>query len=73
MVDSILQRDAPGVEKAVIENRVTVCGYGPIMILMEYARSQDKRYKIEILARGHSGEVVPSREVVDYISLMAYI
>ncbi len=73
VVNSILQRDAPGVEQAVIKNRVTVCGYGPIMILMEYARSQDKKYKIEILARGHSGEVVPSREVVDYISLMAYI
>jgi AmmeMemoRadiSam system protein B len=72
VLDSILQRDAPGVEQAVVKNRVTVCGYGPIMALMEYSRFQSEKYKIEVLARGHSGEVVPSREVVDYVSLMAY-
>jgi AmmeMemoRadiSam system protein B len=72
VLDSILERNAPGVEQAIIKNRISVCGYGPIMSLMEYARSKEKKYKIEILARGHSGEVVPSREVVDYISLMAY-
>lgn len=72
ILDSILDRNAPGVEQAVIENRVSVCGYGPIMSLMEYARSQSPDYKIEILARGHSGEVSPSPEVVDYISLIAY-
>ena len=38
--------------------------------LLVYAHSP--AYKIEILARGHSGEVSPSPEVVDYISLMAY-
>lgn len=72
IVDHILERNAPGVEQAVIENRVSVCGYGPIMSLMEYARSQSPDYQIEILARGHSGEVHPSPEVVDYISLIAY-
>jgi AmmeMemoRadiSam system protein B len=72
VLDHILARNAPGVEEAVTRNRVSVCGYGPIMALMEYARSKEKNYRIEILARGHSGEVVPSREVVDYISLMAY-
>jgi len=72
VLDHILQRDAPGVEKAVLKNRISVCGYGPIMALMEYARSKSAAYKIEILARGHSGEVSPSPEVVDYISLIAY-
>ena len=72
ILDHILERNAPGVERAVIENRVSVCGYGPIMSLMEYARSRSSDYKIEILARGHSGEVSPSPEVVDYISLIAY-
>ncbi len=60
------------VERTVIENRVSVCGYGPIMSLMEYARFLSPEYKIKILARGHSGEVTPSPEVVDYISLIAY-
>ena len=72
VLDNILKRDAPGVEQAVVEHQISVCGYGPIMSLMEYARSREKKYKVEILARGHSGEVHPSREVVDYISLMAY-
>ena len=72
VLDSILKKDAPGVEQAVIENRISVCGYGPIMSLMEYAGSQEKKYSIEILARGHSGEVAPSQDVVDYISIMAY-
>lgn len=72
ILDHILERDAPAVERTVIEDRVSVCGYGPIMSLMEYARSHSPDYKIEILARGHSGEVVPSHEVVDYISLIAY-
>jgi len=72
ILDRILRRDAPGVEKAVIENRLSVCGFGPVMSLMEYSRSKSADYQIEILARGHSGEVSPSPEVVDYISLMFY-
>ena len=72
VLDSILKKDAPGVEQAVIEKRISVCGYGPIMSLMEYAGLQEKKYNIEILARGHSGEVAPSQDVVNYISIMAY-
>lgn len=72
ILDGILNRNAPGVERAAIENCVTVCGVGPIMSLMEYAHSKSPDYQIEILARGHSGEVSPSLEVVDYISLIAY-
>jgi AmmeMemoRadiSam system protein B len=72
VLDQILQRHAEGVEQAVRKNRVSVCGYGPIMSLMEYASAHSPAYKIEILARGHSGEVSPSTEVVDYISLIAY-
>jgi AmmeMemoRadiSam system protein B len=72
IIDHILERDAPGVEQIVIKNRLSVCGYGPIMSLMEFARLKDPEYKIEILARGHSGEVSPSQEVVDYISLIAF-
>jgi len=72
ILDHIMSRNAPGVEQSVKEKRVSVCGYGPIMTLMEYAGSHSPEYKIEILARGHSGEVSPSLEVVDYISLIAY-
>ncbi len=72
VIDTILNRNSEGVERAVIEKEATVCGYGPIMALMEYARSKQADYKIELLARGHSGEVSPSKEVVDYVSLMLY-
>ncbi len=72
ILDQILMQNAPGVESAVIENRVSICGYGPIMTLMDYAGTLSPDYRIEILARGHSGEVTASPEVVDYISLIAY-
>lgn len=72
VIDHILQGNAPEVERAVLKNRISVCGYGPIMALMEYSRLMSPDYKTEILARGHSGEVSPSTEVVDYISILTY-
>jgi len=72
VLESILSRNTKGVEMAVKKHHVSVCGYGPIMALMEYAGGLNPGYKMEILARGHSGEVIPSREVVDYISMIMY-
>jgi AmmeMemoRadiSam system protein B len=72
VIDHILQGNIAGVERAVRENRISVCGYGPIMALMEYSRSMSPEYRTEILARGHSGEVSPSPEVVDYVSIITY-
>ena len=72
ILDQILMQNAQGVERAVIEHRISACGYGPIMTLMEYAGTLNPEYRIEVLARGHSGEVSASPEVVDYISLIAY-
>lgn len=72
IIDKILSRNAPGVERKVREKSISVCGYGPVMSLMEYTQSRSTNYKMEILARGNSGEVSPSPEVVNYISLMFY-
>lgn len=72
ILDEILCRNAPGVEQTVRENSISACGYGPVMSLMEYAQTRSTDYKIEILARGNSGEVSPAPEVVNYISLMFY-
>jgi len=72
VVDKILSRNTRGVEQAVKDHHVSVCGYGPIMALMNYSMALDKHYRIRILARGHSGEVIPSLEVVDYISMIMY-
>jgi AmmeMemoRadiSam system protein B len=72
VLDKILDKDSPGMEQVVKQNKVSVCGYGPIMSLMEYSKNLQPDYGIEILARGHSGEVIPSREVVNYISMIMY-
>jgi AmmeMemoRadiSam system protein B len=72
VVDEILSGNPPGVERAVEDNNLSICGYGPIMALMEYSKAADPDYRIKILARGHSGEVNPSSEVVDYISMIFY-
>jgi len=72
ILENILARNAQGIEVAVKKHQISACGYGPIMTLMEYASAIESDYNVEILARGHSGEVIPSREVVDYISMIMY-
>lgn len=72
VLDKIMSRDTAGIEQVVKQDRISVCGYGPIMGLMEYVRSFCPEYQIQLLARGHSGEVSPSREVVNYISMIMY-
>jgi AmmeMemoRadiSam system protein B len=72
VLDQILSRDTQGVEKAVKKHQVSLCGYGPIMTLMQYASTFGPDYQMKVLARGHSGEVIPSHEVVDYISILFY-
>jgi AmmeMemoRadiSam system protein B len=72
VIDEIVGKNPSGVERAVKENHVTICGYGPIMVLMNYAGALSEDYHIRVLARGHSGEVVSSPEVVNYISMVMY-
>jgi len=72
VIDQILNRDIYGVESVIRKQHISVCGYGPLMTLMAYASLKTEKYQIKILARGHSGEVSPSREVVDYISMLFY-
>lgn len=72
VIDNILARNTAGVETAVKQFHVSVCGYGPIMSLMEYSKTLMPEYNIQILARGHSGEVNPSPEVVNYVSMILY-
>jgi len=56
----------------VIQNRISVCGYGPIMTLMEYSKLVTDNPKTTILARGNSGKTTPSSSVVDYVSILFY-
>ena len=72
VLEEILNRNTEGVDLAVKRYQVSVCGYGPIMVLMDYSGLIDPDYQIKVLARGNSGEVTPSHEVVDYISIILY-
>ena len=72
VIEKIQEFDAEGVEQIIAEKQVSVCGYGPIMTLMEYARLRSGKPKASILSRGSSGDVMPSSEVVDYVSVLFY-
>jgi len=72
VLDRIEKLDAPGIEQVIREKHISVCGYGPIMTLIEYARLVSDTPVAQILKRGSSGDVIPSNEVVDYVSLLLY-
>lgn len=72
VLDCIKERNAKAVFQAIIKEKISVCGYGPIMTLMEIILAKDKEYKMEVLSRGHSGQVEPAETVVDYISMLLY-
>ncbi len=72
VLNQIQQKNIERLYDEVKENKISVCGFGPIMSLMEYSRLQNADYQSDILARGHSGEIIPSNEVVDYISILFY-
>lgn len=65
----IMAMNPKGVEAVVKHEKVSVCGFGPVMCLMEYAKLLKPAATPVLIARGHSGEVVPSDEVVHYISI----
>ena len=56
--------------ETVIKNRISVCGYGPIMTLIEYSKLMEMDTRSTILARGNSGKTRPSDSVVDYITIL---
>jgi len=64
--------DSDQLYDTVLKNHISVCGYGPIMTLIEYARLIARKPETTILARGHSGKTMPSSSVVDYVSILFY-
>jgi MEMO1 family protein len=73
ILDGILKLNSEGIFREVRDRNISVCGYGPIMTLVEYALLFTEKPEMSILKRGHSGEIVPSNEVVDYISILFYV
>ncbi len=72
VIDKILAWKSHEVEHVIQSNRISVCGYGPIMALMEFSKLQSDSPKVNILKKGSSGDVIPSNEVVDYVSMIFY-
>lgn len=70
VLENIITLDSPAIEKVVRKKNISVCGYGPIMTLIEYAKLMSSNPKVDILKIGHSGEIIPSNEVVDYVSIL---
>jgi MEMO1 family protein len=72
VLDRILQFNAPAVFDVVTGNRISVCGYGPIMALIGYALQVSPLPEAVVLARGNSGKCGDPGEVVDYVSIAVY-
>ena len=72
VIEEILKLNSEGVYQQVKDKNISVCGYGPIMTLIEYAKILTEKPQVKILKIGHSGEVIPSSEVVDYVSILFY-
>ena len=70
VLEKIYKMNTPGVEQQVNNKNISVCGYGPIMSLMEYSKLHTPNPKLTMLKRGHSGEVYPADEVVNYVSMI---
>ncbi len=72
VINEILKLNSVGVYREIKEKNISACGFGPIMTLIEYSKLTAENPKAEILKIGHSGEVIPSEEVVDYVSMLFY-
>jgi len=72
VIDAILKFDSESIYHEVRDKHITVCGFGPIMTLIEYAKLESEHPKVKILKIGNSGEIIPSDEVVDYVSVLVY-
>ncbi len=72
VIQKVLNLDAFGVYNTVREKNITVCGFGPIMTLIEYSKIKSEKPIIKLLSKGHSGEVSPSDRVVDYVSMIFF-
>jgi MEMO1 family protein len=72
VIDEILKFNSEKVYQTIRKHNISICGYGPIMTLIEYSKLLLENPKNKILKIGHSGEITPSTEVVDYVSILFY-
>ena len=73
VIREILAFNAEGVENQVHRFNISVCGFGPIMALIEYSRLKSISPVAKVLRRGNSGEIQPSQSVVDYVTILFWM
>ena len=69
-LEALEKLDSKEFYSRVTKKGISICGHGPIMVLMEYMKLTGRNPKMKVLARGDSGEISGSDEVVDYVSLI---
>jgi hypothetical protein len=62
VIDQILALNPKGVYDTVLRRDVSMCGYGPVMTMLEAVEGSEAK----LLKYGTSGDVVPMSEVVGY-------
>ncbi len=72
VLEEIENLNSRGVYEKVVNHGLTICGFGPIMTLMEYSKLVRGEPKSKILRRGSSGDVAKMDKVVDYITILFY-
>ena len=65
-IDEILKLNAKGLEDTVRSNRISMCGFGPVMAMLEAVGGTDA----ELVKYATSGDVRPMAEVVGYGSVI---
>ena len=65
-IDQILKLNPKGLYDTVRKNRITMCGFGPVMAMLEAVGGTEA----ELLRYANSGDVQPMAEVVGYASIV---
>lgn len=70
IIEQIHRLDSKAIYEKVSDYNLTICGYGPIMTLIEYSKLTSNYPEVDILARGNSAKKYPSQNVVNYVSII---
>ena len=65
-IQQILDLNPKGMYDTVRKNRITMCGFGPVMTMLEAVQGSEA----ELLKYSNSGDVQPMAEVVGYASII---
>lgn len=72
-LNEIEKFDSKNLEKEIYKNNMSICGFGPIMVLMEYCKLLSTSPKSTILKRGNSGDITGDySKVVNYNCILFF-